>query len=45
MSGQMVKVAPRVYWAGQRFEKPGVWIWTGKTNRRIIAWPKRGHRG
>jgi hypothetical protein len=27
-----------VYWANRRFPKPGLWIWTGRRARRIVAW-------
>ncbi len=35
-SAQMKQLAPRVFWAGGRFEKPGLWIWLFRRNWRIL---------
>lgn len=32
-----------LYWAGRHFTRPGLWIWTGKHNRRIVP-TLRKHR-
>lgn len=36
----MKKVVKRIYWADQRFNEPGFYIWLFKKNRRIIPIPK-----
>jgi hypothetical protein len=40
MSSPMTKIGPRLFFAGRRFEKPGIWCWTGKRNRRVLALPR-----
>lgn len=36
----MRRLAPGIYWASRRFVRPGLYVWTGRTNLRILPWPK-----
>lgn len=30
----------RVFWAGARFERPGLYIWMWNRNIRVLPWPR-----